>query len=297
MRMPSRIIDAHHHLWDLRANHYPWLMARGQRRFFGDPTPIQKDYLPSDLRADIGPLPVRGSVHVQVGIAAGAAVDETEWLQAQSQASGLPTAIVAYVDLAAPDADAELHRHARSSALRGVRQIIGRHPVEDAAATPSRLLHDARWRENLALLAPRGLSFDLQVIPSQLEDAHEVFSRCPDLSVAICHAGSPGAEPGRYAEWRNGMALWAGLPRAYCKFSGCGMFDAKWSAASARRHFDTIIELFGTSRVMFGSNFPVERLARSYTDVWGDYFELGRAFGDRALSEMCHDNAQRFYRL
>ncbi len=93
------------------------------------------------------------------------------------------------------------------------------------------------------------------------------------------------------------MALWAGLPRAYCKFSGCGMFDAKWSAASARRHFDTIVELFGTSRVMFGSNFPVERLARSYTDVWGDYFELGRAFGDRALSEMCHDNAQRFYRL
>ena len=272
MWMPSRIIDAHHHLWDLRANHYPWLMARGQRRFFGDPTPIQKDYLPSDLRADIGPLPVRGSVHIQVGI-------------------------VAYVDLGAPDAEAELQRHARSPALRGVRQIIGRHPVEEAAATPSRLLQDARWRENLALLAPRGLSFDLQVIPSQLEDAHEVFSRCPDLSVAICHAGSPGAEPARDAEWRDGMALWAELPRAYCKFSGCGMFDAKWSDASARRHFDTIVELFGTSRVMFGSNFPVEKLARSYADVWGDYFELGRAFGDRALNEMCHDNAQRFYRL
>ena len=35
-------LDAHHHLWDLSAVSYPWLEARGVRRFFGDPTPIQR---------------------------------------------------------------------------------------------------------------------------------------------------------------------------------------------------------------------------------------------------------------
>jgi predicted TIM-barrel fold metal-dependent hydrolase len=297
MRTPGRIIDAHHHLWDLRANHYPWLMARGQRRFFGDPTAIQEDYLPAHLRADIGSLPVHKSVHVQVGVAVGAAVDETRWLQAQSQSSGLPTAIVAYVDLGAADADDVLLRHARSPAFRGVRQIIGRHPTEDGPAAPSRLLRDPLWRENLTLLVSRSLSFDLQVIPSQLKEAHEVFSRYPDLHVAICHAGSPGAEPARYAEWQDGMVRWAELPRACCKFSGFGMFDAGWSVVSVKRCFETIVELFGTSRVMFGSNYPVERLARSYADVWRDYFDLGRMFGERALDQMCHDNAQGFYRI
>ena len=41
-------IDAHHHLWDLEAVHYPWLMARGVERFFGDPTLIQRDYIGRD---------------------------------------------------------------------------------------------------------------------------------------------------------------------------------------------------------------------------------------------------------
>ena len=39
------MIDAHHHLWDLNAVNYPWLMEKGKRRFFGDPTPIQRNYL------------------------------------------------------------------------------------------------------------------------------------------------------------------------------------------------------------------------------------------------------------
>ena len=66
-----RIVDAHHHLWDLDAVRYPWLMARGVRRFFGDPTPIQKNYLVSDLRADADDYVIDASVHVQVGVAPG----------------------------------------------------------------------------------------------------------------------------------------------------------------------------------------------------------------------------------
>ena len=74
------IVDAHHHLWDLDACDYPWLMARGVRRFFGDPTPIQKNYLVSDLRADAGDYVIDASVHIQVGVAPG---DEVVLLGAQ----------------------------------------------------------------------------------------------------------------------------------------------------------------------------------------------------------------------
>jgi len=46
------MIDAHHHLWDLSAAHYPWLMAKGVDRFFGDPTSIQRNYLLNEFRRD-----------------------------------------------------------------------------------------------------------------------------------------------------------------------------------------------------------------------------------------------------
>ena len=52
------VVDAHHHLWNLDKIHYPWLMARGVSRFFGDPTPIQHNYLVSDFLEDVGDLPV-----------------------------------------------------------------------------------------------------------------------------------------------------------------------------------------------------------------------------------------------
>ena len=52
--MIDQIVDAHHHLWNLNKIHYPWLMERGVVRFFGDPTPIQHNYLVGDFLRDIG---------------------------------------------------------------------------------------------------------------------------------------------------------------------------------------------------------------------------------------------------
>ena len=61
------MIDAHHHLWDLSAVHYPWLMARGVERFFGDPTPIQRNYLIDEFRSEASVQGIAASVHIQVG--------------------------------------------------------------------------------------------------------------------------------------------------------------------------------------------------------------------------------------
>ena len=94
-----KIVDAHHHLWDLSACSYPWLMARGVTRFFGDPTPIQKNYLVADLQEDAGDYELEASVHIQVGVAEGDELKETEWLQATADAEGLPSAVVAFCAL------------------------------------------------------------------------------------------------------------------------------------------------------------------------------------------------------
>ena len=168
MPVKRRIIDAHHHLWDLDACHYPWLMEKGVPRFFGDPAPIQKNYLVADLRRDASSYELAGSVHVQVGVASGDEVRETEWLEACAAEHGLPSAVVAFCDLAADNVASVLDEHSRSTRLRGVRQIVGRSAEEDAVTGSAALLDDPRWRDGLLELRERQLSFDLQLIPDKI---------------------------------------------------------------------------------------------------------------------------------
>ena len=150
--MMRRIIDAHHHLWDLDACHYPWLMARGVTRFFGDPTPIQKNYLVSDLREDAVHYDLVASVHVQVGVAPGDELRETAWLQRVADSAGLPSAIIAFCELDSPDAPHRLASQLEFSRLRGVRQIIGRSDEEDAVTGSGALIDNPLWREHLELV-------------------------------------------------------------------------------------------------------------------------------------------------
>ncbi len=295
------IVDAHHHLWDLRACRYPWLMARGVRRFFGDPTPIQRDYLVADLRADADGLPLAKSVHVQVGAADEDVVAETRWLQRVADdpdSGGLPQAIVAFCDLGAANAIDVLDAHRQSRNLRGVRQIVGRSDDEDALTGSGALLESRQFAANLRLLAERDLSFDLQLVPAQALRAARLIGHMPGLRVAVCHCGSPwDRSPEGLAAWRDGLRALAALPGVHCKLSGFGMFDPHWSEASIGPLIDDCVRIFGVQRCMFGSNFPVEKLARSYRELYGAYDRLTRPLGAAPHQDLLAANAERFYRI
>ncbi len=294
------IVDAHHHLWNLDKIHYPWLMARGVPRFFGDPTPIQHNYRASDFLDDIGDLPVTRSVHIQVGADLADTVAETRWLQSEADSAphGIPNAIVAFCDLAAKDADATLDAHAESRNLRGVRQIVGRSPDEDAKSGTDALLNNSIWIENLARLPSRQLSFDLQLIPVQLPAVSKVLAKIPDLRVALCHCGSPHdqSEAG-LAFWRKELARLAELPNVYCKLSGFGMFEHNWDAERVRTTVLSAIEIFGVDRCMFGSNFPVEKLYVSYNTLYSSYLDIAAEFSESEQQNLLADTARRFYRI
>lgn len=291
----SRIVDAHHHLWDLQAVHYPWLMARGQRRFFGDPAPIQRNYRVEDFKADIDSLPVVDSVHIQVG--ASDAVAETHWVQGNAKQAGLPGAMVVFCDLAAHDAAQQLDAHLAFARVRGVRQIVGRSRLEGDPPEHD-LLDNPAWREGLELLIERGLSFDLQLIPPQLARACEVLEAVPELDVALCHAGSPGdAGVEGFDDWRRGIRELAALPNVWCKLSGFAMFDHAWTVDSIRPYVLECIAAFGPGRCMFGSNFPVDRLYSSYRETWTAYLKLIAGFSEDERDRMLYGNARAFYKI
>jgi len=293
-----RIVDAHHHLWDLDACHYPWLMARGVARFFGDPTPIQKNYLVPDLRDDAADYELAASVHVQVGVAPGDELKETAWLQETGDDAGLPAAIVAFCELDSPEAPKLLAAQLAFSRLRGARQIIGRADEEDAITGSGGLVDDPVWRENLGLLGELGLSFDLQLTPGQVPRVADALAEAPDTDVALCHCGSPWDQTkAGIKSWREGLRLLASLPNVYCKISGLGMFDHDWTVDSIRPIVESCIEIFGSDRAMFGSNFPVDKLHASYSQVWRAYEEITTGLGVQEQQLLFEDTARNFYRI
>ncbi|MGB6229433.1 MAG: amidohydrolase family protein [Litorimonas sp.] len=262
-------IDAHHHLWDLASVDYPWLRQKGVSRFFGDPSPIQKDYLTSDFREDIGGQFCVGSVHVQVGVAPCDEVAETEWLDHQSRQTGLPSAIVAAADLRDSGLSDRIDAHLDASErVRGIRQIVSRHPSEDGPKDGAALLKDPAFQSGLQVLSDRGLSFDLQLTPPLLPLAADILSDFPDLSIVLCHAGSPWdqSEHG-LRDWSKGLERLANRFRTTCKISGLGMFDPNWDPDSIAPIVETVLSTFGPCRTMWGSNFPVDKLYHDYISM------------------------------
>ena len=288
------MIDAHHHLWDLSAVHYPWLMARGVRRFFGDPTPIQRNYLMDEFRKEAAAEGMSASVHIQVGAENG--ISEARWIEAVANANpDWQLKQVVFVDLTSDDLDAQLNSFQDFSSVVGVRQIIGRAPDEDAISGTNRLLDSPAFVAGLQNAGQRGLSFDLQLIPELMEKTAELLTQAPDTAIALCHAGSPhDRTPAGLARWAEELSALSALPQIRCKLSGLGMFCHDWVPENFRPIIETCLSQFGPNRVMFGSNFPVDKL-------YSKYSTLVKAYRDLVPKEMhqavFNDTAAEFYSI
>ena len=264
-------IDAHHHLWDLQNVNYPWLNAKGVPRFFGNPAPIQRNYLLQDHQNNACQYQFVGSVHVQVG--AEDPWQEALWVdQITNKNPSWPMVQVAYADLISPNLSAQLDQLQTLPSLRGVRQIVGRALGENQQTGTQQLLNNPAFTQGLGILAERGLSFDLQLIPELIAPTAEILHNHPHLKVALCHAGSPHdrSEAGLH-HWQTQLQYLAALPNVYCKLSGLGMFQHHWKIKDFKPIINTCLQTFGAQRCMFGSNFPVDSLYSDFATLFEAY--------------------------
>ena len=286
------MIDAHHHLWDLNAVDYPWLMEKGKKRFFGDPTSIQRNYLIDEHIKLAAALGFKASVHIQVGAADG--LEEAKWVnKIVSENQSWPMAQVAFCDLSGDQREIHLDELQKLSSVVGVRQIIGRSPEEDSTSKTNELLTSDNFMQGLQSISDRGLSFDLQIIPELSETCAAVFSQFPNLQVILCHAGSP------YNRTEEGITSWSSdlnhlskLSNVSCKLSGLGMFDHNWTQATVAPIVTTVMEQFGPAQVMFGSNFPVDSLSSSFKAL---FERLTSIVGEKYFEDVFFKTAQRIY--
>ena len=255
-----------------------------------------------DAHHHLGDLPVQGSVHIQVGADENQHLLESQTAQSFADSSNLANGIVAYCQLEDPERNLMLDDLAKLDNFRGVRQIVGRSPEEDKQSGTGSLLNDPQWLEGLYELERRSLSFDLQLIPDQMQQAAEVFAQVPNLAVALCHCGSPWyRDEIGWSLWQDGLRLLAEQTNIHCKISGLSMFDHDWTTDSLRPIVATVVDTFGAERCMFGSNFPVDKLHTSYEKLWMAYLSIvddhKPTLSEAQKYALFKDNCSAFYKL
>jgi predicted TIM-barrel fold metal-dependent hydrolase len=295
-----RIIDPHQHLWDLTHHEYAWLRQEPPDAGpDGDVTPIAHDYLLADYLADASAYELVKSVHVQCGWSEPDPVGETQWLQSIADQHGFPHGIVAYAALNDSDVESVLARHREYPNVRGMRQILNWHrdPRKTYLARPD-LMKDPAWQRGFGLLKKYGLSFDLQLYPSQMADAADLAAGNPDQQILLNHNGMPVDRDAEGIDlWRRGMCLLSACPNVSVKISGPAVGDRSWTAASVRPFILESIDMFGVDRVMFASNFPVDKLHCSFTTMYQAFEAAVAAFSAIERHKMFFANAERLYDL
>lgn len=285
-----KIIDAHHHFWDLARNPHPWLTEEGAIPFrYGDYAAIRRNYMPEDFRTDGAEFEIAGSVHVEAEWDPTDPVGETKWLQMVRATKGLPSVCVAQAWLHHADVDTVLAQHAAFGFVRSVRHK----PPE-----PAGFMDSAAWRKGYARLVEHALSFDLQTPWDRLEEAYRLASDFPETTIILNHTGLPADRSDAGIEgWRSAMRLFAQAPNVAVKISGIGVAGVPWSADGNRTIVLDTIDIFGTERCMFASNFPVDSLVASYAQIFNGFLTITGGFSQSEREMLFHDNAVRYYRL
>jgi L-fuconolactonase len=157
-------------------------------------------------------------------------------------------------------------------------------------------IRDPRLRPALAALLDHGLRFDALVRPAHLPALLDVMQRYPTLPVVIDHGAKPNIAARQYDDWAHQMRVIARDSAACCKVSGL-LTEAEPGVALdvLRPYLDLLLECFGPSRLMWGSDWPVINLCCDYTTWWTMTQEYVAQLDAVARESVLGRTAQRFY--
>lgn len=299
----QRIVDAHIHWWDLENNYYPWLMDQKQEEGgLSGLEALAKTYLYEQYMADADGYDIEGFVHIQAEWDPSDPVGETRWLQSlvdDDKIDGKPLAIVGFANFAAANIEEVLEGHAGHANARGIRHMLNYLPDNPTLCWADQdYMANADWMKNFPLLKKYGLDFDPMCFSNHLPGLAKLAGENPETQVILEHTGMPydHTSDGRQY-WADGMRALAARDNTAAKISGLGNTIENWTEDLIRPYVLETIEIFGTDRVAFASNFPTDSQFSSLSAIWDAFLSITKDFSQDERDAMFAGNARRLYGL
>ena len=280
MRQYYPVIDAHHHSWKFDSRRDAWITE--------DMQVLRADYLPGQLETVYKKKGISGSVLVQTG----ATETENGFLLEMAEKNPFIRGVVGWIDLQSDQLYRNLAVYKQFPLVKGFRHLL-------QGEERRNMMLDPAFKKGIGLLGQFGYSFDLLILPDQLGYAEELVAAFPEQRFVIDHMAKPYIKQGIIAEWKQAIKRFAPYQHVFCKISGL-VNEADWEYwehEDFRPYIDSVVETFGTKRIMFGSDWPVCLLAATYDqvkDIADDYFY---SFTTTEQADFFGNNAKSFYQL
>jgi L-fuconolactonase len=275
------IIDAHLHLWKVSRGDYHWMRP--------DMTVLARDYLIEDVKPHLRKASVARTVLVQ----AAETEAETNFLLELASQSDFIAGVTGWLNLADPDFPQRLAHYRQHSKFVAVRPML-QELTDDAWILKPVVLG------NLKHLAELRFPFEFLTFPRHMPHVLKALDRTPGLHAVIDHLSKPPIASGVMEPWASLIGRIAEFPNVNCKLSGMVTEAdlAYWTPSSLAPYVNRVVDVFGADRLLFGSDWPVCRLAAEYGEVVNALRTiLGARLGRRELDQVFGANAEAFYGL
>lgn len=269
-------IDAHNHFWKFDPVRDNWITE--------EMSAIRRDFMPPDFLPVLQQHGFDGCIAVQ----SDQSEKENDFQLQNAAQHDFIKAVVGWVDLQSPQVAERLAYYQSFPAMKGFRHVLQGEPDRALMLKPA-------FKHGIGLLEQYGFTYDILIFPDQLKYAEELVTAFPRQKFVVDHIAKPDIKTGGSSKWKKEIRALAEHDNVFCKISGM-VTEAdwkKWKKEDFTPYIDTVVEAFGTHRIMHGSDWPVCQVAASYgkmLEIVSGYFskfsatEQAAFFGGNACS-------------
>lgn len=246
------IIDTHHHLWNYNQSEFGWIDD--------DMAAIRRSFLAYDLISTLNTTEVEKVITVQ----ARQSLKETDWLLYLASQYTMMAGVVGWLPLEDGNISQLIDKYSENKWLKGLRHVIQGEP------DPEFILGE-KFNRGISLLKQYDLVYEILILEHQLPETIRFVDMHPGQQFVLDHIAKPRIRTNELQPWTSNIRELARRENVSCKISGM-VTEAdymNWSEEQLMPYFDVVIEAFGPSRLMFGSDWPVCLVASTYQS-WVD---------------------------
>lgn len=274
------VIDSHQHFWKYEPVKHSWIDD--------DMSVIRKNFLPSDLAKVYQENGINGCIAVQ----ADQTLEETDFLIDLASKNDFIKGIVGWVDLRSENIEDVLEKYSQFKIVKGFRHVVQGEADHNFLLRPN-------FSRGISLLEKHNFTYDILVFPHQLGSVLEFVKKFPNQKFVIDHIAKPYIKDGYFEGWATMMTAIGKHENVSCKMSGMvteADFNT-WTPAQIQPYMNTVLEGFGSKRVLFGSDWPVCLIAGNYSKIKKLTTDFISQFSQIEQNSIMGNNAIEFYNL
>lgn len=274
------VIDSHQHFWKYEPVKHSWIDD--------DMSVIRRDFSPSDLAKVYQENSIDGCVAVQ----ADQTLEETDFLIDLASINNFIKGIVGWVDLRAENIENVLEKYSTDKIVKGFRHVVQGEADHNFLLRPN-------FSRGISLLEKHNFTYDILVFPHQLGSVLEFVKKFPYQKFVIDHIAKPYIKDGYFEGWATMMTAIGKHENVSCKMSGMATeadFNI-WTPEQIHPYMDTVLEAFGSKRILFGSDWPVCLVAGNYSKIKKLTTDFISQLSKIEQNSIMGNNAIEFYNL